>query len=63
MNRLRVFENRVSKKIFGPKRYDVTRVRSKLHNAELYNLYFSPNFIRFIRSRIMKEETTWKTQS
>ena len=54
-HRLRVFENRVLKKIFGPKRYNVTRVWGKLHNAELYNLYFTSNFIRLIRSREMKE--------
>jgi len=53
--RLRVFENRMLKKIFVPKRYDVTRELGKLHSAELYNLYFSPNFIRLIRSRRMKE--------
>ena len=50
-----MFENRVLKKIFGPKRHDVTGEWRKLHNAELYNLYFSPNFIRLIRSRKMNE--------
>ena len=51
--KLRVLENRVLKKIFGPKRHDVTGEWSKLHDEELYNLYFSPNFIRLIRSRRM----------
>jgi hypothetical protein len=54
-HRLRVFENRVLKKVFGPKRYDVTGAWAKLHNVELYNLYLSPNFIRLIRSREIKE--------
>jgi hypothetical protein len=49
--RLRVFENRVLRRIFGPKRYEVRRERRRLHNKELYGLYFSPNIMRVIKSR------------
>jgi hypothetical protein len=41
--RLRVFENTVLRRIFGPKRDEVTRDWRKLHNEELHNLYSSPN--------------------
>ena len=41
---LRVFENRVVRRIFGPKRNEVTGEWRKLHNEELNNLYSSPNF-------------------
>jgi hypothetical protein len=44
-----LFENRVLKRIFGPKRYEVTGEWRKLHN-ELWNLYSSPNIIRQINS-------------
>jgi hypothetical protein len=50
---LRVFENRVLRKIFGPKRDDVTGEWRKLHTEELHNLYSSSNFIRQIKSRRM----------
>jgi hypothetical protein len=46
-----VFENRVLRRIFGPKRNEVTEEWSKLHNEELHNLYSSPNIIRMIKSR------------
>jgi hypothetical protein len=49
-----VFENRVLRRIFGPKRDEVTGDSRKLHNEELHNLYssnFSPNIIRMIKSR------------
>jgi hypothetical protein len=49
--RLRVFENRVLRRIFGPKRDEVTGEWRKLHNKELYALYSSPNIIRLIKSR------------
>jgi hypothetical protein len=49
--RLRVFENRVLRRIFGPKRDEVTGGWRKLHNEELHNLYSSPNIIRMIKSR------------
>ena len=42
--RLRVFENRVLRRIFGPKRDEVTGEERKLHNEELSDLYCSPNF-------------------
>jgi hypothetical protein len=44
-HRLRVFENRVLRKICRPKRDEVTGERRKLHNEELHNLYSSPNII------------------
>ena len=43
--RLRVFENRVLRRIFGPKRDEVTREWSKLHNEELKDLYSSPSTV------------------
>jgi hypothetical protein len=46
---LRVFENRVLRRIFGPKRDEVTGGWRKLHNKELHNLYFSQNIIRVIK--------------
>jgi hypothetical protein len=52
--RLRVFENRVLRRIFGPKRDEVTGEWSKLHNEELHDLYCSPNFVRVIKSRRMR---------
>jgi hypothetical protein len=48
-HRLRVFENRVLRKIFGPKREEDGSWR-KLHNDELHNLYSSPNIVRVIKS-------------
>jgi hypothetical protein len=53
-NRLRVFENRVLRRIFGPRRDEVTGEWRKLHNEELYMLYSSPNIIRKIRPRRMR---------
>jgi hypothetical protein len=52
--RLRVFENRVLSKIFGPKRDEVTREWRKLHNEKLLDLYSSPSIIRIIKSRRMR---------
>ena len=51
--RLRVFDNRVLRRIFGPKRNEVTGEWRKLHNEELNNLYSSPNIVRVIISRRM----------
>jgi hypothetical protein len=48
--RLRVFENRVLRRIFGPKRNEITGDGRRLHNEELYELSFSPNIIREIKS-------------
>jgi hypothetical protein len=52
-HRLRVFENRVLRRIFGPKREE-DRSWEKLHNDELQNLYSSPNIVRVIKSRRMR---------
>jgi hypothetical protein len=51
---LRVFENRVLRRIFGPKRDEVTGEWRKLHNEELRDLYSSPSIIRIIKSRRMR---------
>jgi hypothetical protein len=53
-HRVNVFENRVLRKIFRPKRDEVTREWRRLHNEELYDLYSSPNIIR---DQIRKNET------
>jgi hypothetical protein len=53
-HRLRVFENRVLRRIFGPKRDDIMGEWRKLHSGELHNLYSSPDIIRQIKSRRMR---------
>jgi hypothetical protein len=53
-HRLRVFENKVLRRIFGPKRFEVMREWRKLHNEELCNLYSPPSIIRIIKSRRMR---------
>jgi hypothetical protein len=53
-HKLRVSENRVFRRIFGPKRDGVTGGWRKLHNEELHNLYSSPSIIRIIKSRRMR---------
>jgi hypothetical protein len=50
--RLRVFENRVVRRLFGPKREEATGEWRRLHNGELNDLYLSPNIIRVIKSRM-----------
>jgi hypothetical protein len=55
-HRLRVFENRVLRGIFGPKRDEVTGQWRKTQNGELHNLYSSPDIIRQIKSRRMRWE-------
>jgi hypothetical protein len=51
--RLRVFENRVLRKVFGPRRDEVTGEWKRLHNEELNDLYCSPNIVWVIKSRRM----------
>jgi hypothetical protein len=51
--RLRMFENRVLRRIFGPKRDEVTGEWRKLHNEVLHDLYSSPTIVRVIKSRRM----------
>ena len=52
--RLRVFENRVLRRIFGPKRDEITGEWRKLHNEELNYMYCSPNIVQVIKSRRMR---------
>jgi hypothetical protein len=52
--RPRVFENRVLRKVFGPKRDEVTGEVRKLHNEELNDLYSLPNTVRVVKSRRMR---------
>jgi hypothetical protein len=52
--RLRVFENKVLRRIFGPKRDEVTGEWRRLHNKELYALYSSPSIIRVVKSRRLR---------
>jgi len=49
-----MFENRVLRRIFGPKRDEKTGEWIKLHNEELNYLYSSPNYIRLIKSRRLR---------
>jgi hypothetical protein len=49
-----VFENRVLRRIFGPKRDEVTGEWRKVHNEELHDVYSSPSTIRIIKSRRMR---------
>jgi hypothetical protein len=53
-HRLRVFENRVLRRIFEPKRDEVTGLWRKRHHEELRNFYFSPSTIRMIKSMRMR---------
>ena len=52
--RLRVFENKVLRRIFGPRREEVTGEWRRLHNEELNDLYCSPNIVRVIKWRRMR---------
>jgi hypothetical protein len=54
IHRLKVFENRVLRRVFGPKRDEGTGGSKKLHNEELHNLYSPPSIIRIIKSRRMR---------
>jgi hypothetical protein len=53
-HKLRVFENRVLRRTFGPKRDEVTGQRRKMHSGEVHNLYSSPDIVRQIKSRRMR---------
>jgi hypothetical protein len=53
-HRLRVFENRVFRRIFGPKKDEVTGGWRKLHNEELHGLYSSPSIVRVMKARRMR---------
>jgi hypothetical protein len=53
-HRLRIVENRVLRRIFGPKRDEVAGGWRKLLNGEVHNFYSSPSIIRTVRSRMMK---------
>jgi hypothetical protein len=55
-HRLRVFENKVLRRIFGPKRDEVMGGWRELHNEELHGLYSSPSIIRLMKSRRMRWE-------
>jgi hypothetical protein len=52
--RLRVYENRVLRRVFGPKRDEVTGEWKKLHNEERNGLYSLPNIVRVVKSRRMR---------
>jgi hypothetical protein len=52
--RLRVFEKRALRGIFGPKRDEVTGVWRKLHSVELHNLHSWPSIIRMVKSKMMR---------
>ena len=52
--RLRVFGNRILRRVFGPKTDEVTGEWRRLHDKELYALYSSPNIIRVFKSRILR---------
>ena len=53
-HKLRVFENKVLRKIFGAKKDEITGEWRKLHNAELHALHSSPNIIRSLKSRRLR---------
>jgi hypothetical protein len=56
--RLKVFENRVLREIFGPRKDDLTGEWRKLHNGELHDLYSTYTIVRVIKSRIIMSRET-----
>jgi hypothetical protein len=58
--RLRVFENKMLRKIFGPRRDELTGEWRRLHNEEINVLYSSPNLVRVIKSRRMNGLVMWR---
>jgi len=58
--KLRVFENMVLRRIFGPRRDEVTGERRRLHNEELNDLYSSPNIVQVIKSIRMRRVGMWR---
>ena len=54
--KLKVFENKVLRRIFGPRREEVTGEWRRMHNEELNDLYFSPNIARVMKSKRMRRE-------
>jgi hypothetical protein len=60
--RLRVFENRVLRRIFGPRRDEVTKDCKILHNEELIDLYCSPNIVRVVNQHVLGMWHAWKTE-
>ena len=60
--RLRMFENRLLRRIFEPKRDEVTGELEKLHNEELNDLCFSANIVRVIKSRRLRWASVYGTE-
>ena len=58
--RLRVLENRVLRRVFGPKRDEVIGEWRKLHKEELRDLYSLPNIVRVVKSRRMRWAGMWR---
>jgi hypothetical protein len=54
-HRLRVFENRVLRRIFEPRGYEVTGGWKKLHNEALHNLYSLPSIVKLVQSGIARD--------
>jgi hypothetical protein len=59
-HRLRVFENRVFRRIYGPKMDEVTGGWRKLHHEKLHGLYSSPSIVRVIKARRMRWAGMWR---
>jgi hypothetical protein len=59
-HRLRVSETMVLRRIFGPKRDEITRDWRKLHNEDLHGLYSSPSIVRVTKARRMRWAGQWR---